>query len=304
MSLFKKQSILLRRTILSSLKLSVLLRSGAVLALFGFAALSSPTGYAAGSKGSLSQTTIVTSSDGTKLRVRIDTQSSAIAKDVTIVLVAGTGAFDEDVDFGNSGTSRDYVFKELANRFTSQGYQVVRYAKRGVPCLEETPKTHVSSSANEPDQQEVNCLSEKQLATVTTGSQVEDLVAVVGQATKIRGKLIVIGHSEGFVVLARAMEAGKLKPDGIVGIGALLESPESVLRWQLSDRIADSLIKMDANKDGVTTNAEIDAGYQGSWASVYGNIHALKSPSGAWSVAQIGDVRAAWSQMYSASKDD
>lgn len=304
MSLFRKQSILLRRTILSSPKLRVLLGNGAVLVLFGFAALSSPIAYAAESNSSLSQATIVTSSDGTKLRVRIDTPSSAIARGVTIVLVAGTGAFDEDVDFGNSGTSRDYVFKELANRFSSQGYHVVRYAKRGVPCIEEASKAHVSSSASEPDQKQENCLSEKQLATVTTGSQVDDLVAVVGQATKIRGKLIVIGHSEGFVVLARAMEAGKVKPDGIVGIGALLESPESVLRWQISDRIADSLIKMDANKDGVTTNEEVDAGYQGSWASVYGNIHALKSPSGAWSAAQIGDVRAAWSQMYSASKGD
>ena len=49
-----------------------------------------------------------------------------------VIMVAGTGLFDRDVHLGRSGTPRDRLFRDLADRFLARGLGVVRYDRRGV----------------------------------------------------------------------------------------------------------------------------------------------------------------------------
>ena len=48
-----------------------------------------------------------------------------------VIMVAGTGVFTRDVNFGRSGTPGDRVFRDLAGRFNQRGMAVVRFDRRG-----------------------------------------------------------------------------------------------------------------------------------------------------------------------------
>ena len=249
----------------------------------------------------------VVTGDGAIIHVVSERPVAAPTARPAVLLVSGAGAFDEDMYFGVSGTERDLVFRDLAQVLVARGFHVVRFAKRGVTC--DPNKTRLFNRikplenvrpALEPDA----CLDREILSTVSTETQIQDLLAAYEVAAQASSSVIVIAHSEGFAVLGRAIERGDINPAGVIGVGALLESPESVLQWQMVDRVAGSLEALDQDGDGVTTNQEIRDGYSTSWAAVFDNLSAMLSPAGSWTSEDIEAVRAAWRSMYDQSRDE
>ena len=72
----------------------------------------------------------VASADGTAINGQADLPESRSRS--AVIFVAGTGLFDRDARFGRTGTPRDAIFADLAQRMNARGLATVRYDRRGV----------------------------------------------------------------------------------------------------------------------------------------------------------------------------
>lgn len=230
----------------------------------------------------------VPSADGTVIHGQADRPDFAPAG--AVVMVAGTGGFDRDVEFSRDRASRP-VFLDLSERLTARGVAVVRYDKRGV--------RHGATGAARIDTAEI--------VTATTDAQRDDLAAVHDWTRSEAGLgarcVVLFGHSEGMVHIGRLAASGAPAPAAVVGMGALLADPAANLRWNLAERDAWSLRAMDADGDGITTNDEVRAGFAASPAAANGAIDPYLHPSGAWSTADIDRLEAAWAAAYPQMRD-
>ena len=155
------------------------------------------------------RTFTVTTSDGAPINGQSDGSSPTRT---AVIFVAGTGMFDRDANFGRSGTPRDLIFADLAQRMNAQGLATVRYDRRGLrygATGAERIDTALASAA-------------------TNESQVADLAAVYAWAQARDGFnarcVIFFGHSEGMAHIGRLADNGARRPLGVIGMGALLES--------------------------------------------------------------------------------
>ncbi|MAU68671.1 hypothetical protein [Hyphomonas sp.] len=232
----------------------------------------------------------VTSADGTQITGQVDVPMSADGREPVIVLSAGTGLFDRDVNFGNSGTERDAVFADLARRFTQAGIAVVRYDRRGVRY--------------KPADGQV--LDKAVSGTSTVESQRDDLGAVYDLARAEFGGpaacIALLGHSEGLLHIAGLAAANAAAPDLVVGIGGPLQAPADVFRWQSTERNAFSLRMMDADRDGTVTEAEIRTNWQETPSSLVGTVGALLHPEGQWTPEALDQQVVTLTGFYEAGK--
>lgn len=207
-----------------------------------------------------------------------------------VILVAGTGAFDRDVHFGRSGTLRDRLFADLAGRFNARGMTAVRFDRRGVRYG--APPSEAVDAAAAP--------------TVTAGNLSADVGAVYDWARSDAGLgarcVVFFVHSEGAVHVAGLAKAGAPEPALIIGMGAPLESKVSALRWQSTDRDADSLTMMDADGDGTVTNDEVRANWTRTPSAVFERLGPLLHPNGAWTPADLAQLRATQAMLYEQAK--
>ena len=227
----------------------------------------------------------VSSRDGTVIKGQVDLPVGNHR--VAVVMVAGTGLFDRDVNFGRSGTEADKLFKELGHRLASRGLAAVRYDRRGVRFGQS------ASSRLDP------AIS----GTSTLETQQEDLAAVYTWARGKNGNrakcVILFGHSEGTLHIARLAASGAPEPLGVIGVGALAASPQAVLRWQMSKRDAFSLRAMDVNRDGKTTAAEVDAHWRETPSSAFDMLAPFLPPDGeAWTDKDITQVEVVQDRIY------
>jgi len=70
------------------------------------------------------RTFTVTTTDGAPINGQADLPSASAR--TAIIFVAGTGMFDRDASFGRSGTPRDLIFADLAQRMNARGLATVR----------------------------------------------------------------------------------------------------------------------------------------------------------------------------------
>jgi hypothetical protein len=203
-----------------------------------------------------------------------------------VIMVAGTGVFTRDVNFGRSGTPGDRIFRDLAARFNQRGMAVVRFDRRGarygVPREERTDKAVAPTATPENLSEDVEALYDWTRSERGLGAQC----------------LILLGHSEGTVHIAGLAERGAAPPDLVIGIGGLLESKASVVRWQSVDRELDALLMMDNDGDGMVTDAEIRASYRNTPAGFYEDPAPLLAPDGSWTAADIAAARAEGTDWY------
>ena len=231
----------------------------------------------------------VTSADGTAINGQVDAPENA--RRGAVILVAGTGLFDRDARFGRSGTPRDLLFADLAQRINARGLAAVRYDRRGVRHnvpVAEMLDTTVSG-------------------TSTTTSQREDLAAIYDW-TRSRGGagarcVVFLAHSEGLLHVARLAESGAREPRAVIAIGGLLESPLSVIRWQMSGRDAYSLQRMDSDGDGRVTNAEVEANLHNTPSSFADVLAPFLQADGEWSTEEIAQVAAIQTTLYDQQRD-
>lgn len=224
----------------------------------------------------------VRSTDGVEIQgvARADAPRPRLA----VIFVAGTGLFDRDANFGKSGTSRDLIFQDLAERMAARGVASVRYDMRGV---------RFGASDR---------FDRSLLAGRTTSVMRDDLGAVYRWSRAADGLgaacVAFFAHSEGMLHVARLAELGAPAPDLIIGMGAGMESPAAIVRWQLTGRDVHSLKLMDADHDGTTTNREIRDNLARTPSAVHGKLEPYFHPSGGWKAEDIAALRATQLAIY------
>jgi pimeloyl-ACP methyl ester carboxylesterase len=233
---------------------------------------------------SASREVAVRSADGTQITGTADLPNGRPA--AAVVMVAGTGLFDRDVRLGRSNTPRDLLFKDLADRMTALGLAAVRYDRRGV--------NHGGVGAG--------MLNPAVSGTSTVETQRDDLRAVYDWTRASAGLgarcVILLGHSEGVMTIARLAESGAPPPAAVFAIGAPMRSPADVLRWQMAERDVYSLRRMDEDGDGRVTTAEVERNWRKTPSSAFDLLEPLKHPSGAWSAADLEAVGRAQAGLY------
>jgi hypothetical protein len=216
--------------------------------------------------------------------VEIHGEASAPRHRLAVIFVAGTGLFDRDANFGKTGTPRDLVFKDLAQRMATRGVATVRYDMRGV---------RYGTSDR---------FDRSLLAGRTTDVMRDDLGAVYQWSRSPDGLgaacVAFFAHSEGMLHVARLAERGAPPPALIIGMGAGMESPAAIVRWQLTGRDIHSLKLMDADGDGTTTNYEIRANLARTPSAVHGKMEPYFHPAGAWKAEDIAALSATQLAIY------
>jgi len=227
------------------------------------------------------------SADGTILTGQVDLPN--VPSGTAVIFASGSGFFDRDMIYGQTGTPRDKVFKDLGIRLTARGAMAVRADRRGIAYGITGPDAVDSTITGR----------------ITTRKQVEDLRALQDWALSPGGlgaaRVVFLTHSEGTLHLGRLAASGAPAPARVVAIGALLESPRSVLRWQAAERDAESIASLDGNGDGVTTNDEVRSGLANTPSGV-GPLETMLSESGAWDATALDAFRARQRTAYDAMR--
>jgi len=198
------------------------------------------------------ETFSIVTADGTaRLNGQIDWPEGD-AKAV-VIMVAGTGLFDRHVLFGNSGTDGDFLFRVLSEALVAKGVATLRFDMRGVSGNERSVAGGLQAFVDT-----------KVRAAVTPETIQSDLKQIfdfaVAHDRLTADQVIAFGHSEGCIHLGRLLSAGKIRPRGFLLMGLSAESPKSLIRWQLTERMLRLIMARDAEGDGTVTNQQIDAG--------------------------------------------
>lgn len=214
----------------------------------------------------------------------------SLRPDVAVIFVPGTGTFDRDADFGMTGTPRDLVFKDLAARMVARGVATVRYDMRGVRHAMPRDKT----------------LDPKLLAGRTIHNMRDDVAAVYAWSRSPEGLgarcIVFFVHSEGMLHVARLAGSGAPAPALIIGMGAGMESPSDIVRWQIAGRDVDSLKLMDTDRDGVTTNDEVRANLFRTPSGAHGKLEPFLHPAGAWTANDLAQLQETQTKIYEGLK--
>ncbi len=148
------------------------------------------------------------------------------------LLIPGSGTFDRDVDYGNSGSDRDLLFKQLSDELLARGMATVRFDQRGVRCSRYT----MPPAARDVDSA---CVDRALREKVTPESLRDDVAAVYAFASASPcldpAKLVVFAHSEGSIHAAALIRAGRLNPRALVFLGGVAERPADVSHWQATE---------------------------------------------------------------------
>ena len=169
---------------------------------------------------------------------------------------------------------------------------VVRFDRRGarfgVPREERTDNAVAPTATPENLSQDVEALYEWTRSDQGPGAQC----------------VVFFGHSEGMVHIAGLAERGATPPDLVIGMGGLMESKASVVRWQSVDRDAESLLMMDGDGDGMVTDEEIRANFSNTPAGVLEDPAPLLNPAGRWTSGDIAGLRAEQAAAFARETED
>lgn len=233
--------------------------------------------------------------DGTELTGQIDYPLSQHILGV-VLLVPGTGLFDRDVEFGQTDTDKDLIFKEVSKSLTAKNFVVVRFDYRGVKCNSRNMPTCASCS----NKKELfvhftkSCFVNEIRAGVTPENIKEDIEVIyhyVASHPKLTNKkILVFGHSEGSLNISYLIASKKINPHGAVFMGGLAESPRSVIHWQMTERFSSALFEFDFNANGTIENEEIKTGHSKKLNYLHQlPLSELLSSSGHWTKTMIDE---------------
>ncbi|HEX8620530.1 MAG TPA: alpha/beta hydrolase [Allosphingosinicella sp.] len=193
--------------------------------------------------------------DGRAIHGQVD--SPASRPKAIVVLVPGTGDHSRDLRLNSSPKEAPVlVFRDLAQRLNRAGLAAARFDKRGFSCVGQG-----KSGADG-----WGCHDAGETPTVTWATSVGDIEAVVRHAQAQPGGdcIILLGHSEGTVHIARLIDEGRVRPAGFIGLGPVMDSFASLLHDQAVERLTDGLLAMDRDRDGITSRAEFLSQLPGS----------------------------------------
>ncbi len=231
--------------------------------------------------------------DGVKLTGQIDFPLSSIIKGV-VLLVPGTGLFDRDAEFGQTGTEKDLVFKEISKSLTAENFAVVRFDYRGVKCNRRTmpPCPDCKNRKDESSHWVKNCIDNNIRAGVTPENIRDDVDVIYNYAVAhpklLNQKILVFGHSEGSLNLSYLIAERRIRPHGVLFMGGLAESPQTVIHWQMTERLSSALFEFDFNSNAIVENEEVKIGHSKKLNYLHQlPVDVLLSPSGSWTKSAI-----------------
>jgi pimeloyl-ACP methyl ester carboxylesterase len=201
------------------------------------------------------QFAVPSAADGKLIHGQMDLPASA-PKGI-VVLVPGTGDHSRDLRLNsNPKEPPALVFQDLAQRLNKAGLAAARFDKRGYSCVKQG-KTGSDGWG---------CYDAEETPTVTWATSAGDIEAVVRHAMAQPGGecVVLLGHSEGTVHIARLIDEGRVRPAGFIGLGPVMDSFASLLHDQAVERLTDGLLAMDKDRDGVTSRAEFLSQLPGS----------------------------------------
>lgn len=159
-------------------------------------------------------------------------------RNVTIILVPGSGLNQADYWFGIDANRGNNLFADLSKRLRDAGYTVVRY----------------SEIVGAPDQKSYD---ETKADALLTGLRTADAYSRHGSHCTLA-----IAFSEGLHTVSRLLATNSLaKPDGILAFSAPVQDRATVIRWQFTRRLAASLSLLDTDEDGRISKEELELGW-------------------------------------------
>jgi hypothetical protein len=234
--------------------------------------------------------------DKTVLTGQIDFPNSSDKSFPLVIMQPGTGLFDRDVEFAATDDESALIFKTISKVLLRAGFAVLRYDYRGIKCSLQTMPKCPDCADNKAVRKHYieSCISNEIRGTVTPANMQEDLLLAYQFANsnpKIDAKkIIMFGHSEGSIHISNLVKNNLISPIGIIFMGGLAESPESLIEWQMVGRIVDGIMQMDKNSDGRVENKEIEENHQASVLKIY-PLKMLLSPVGFWTKESITELR-------------
>lgn len=212
-----------------------------------------------------------------------------------VIMVPGTGLFDADVHFGRSGTKKDLIFVSIENELLQSGFAVLRMNYRGVFCNFLNYPNKCASCAIEKQREDFkkSCLNNEIRSGVTPANIRDDIEQIyrwsLTQPKISSDQVLMFGHSEGSTHIARLVESKKIQPKGLIFMGGVTESLDSLIQWQIVDRVVENLVLMDVDKNSVITNDEVKSSHAANVLSIY-PIDSLLSPTGSWTQNTIQEA--------------
>jgi len=219
-----------------------------------------------------------------------------------VVMASGTGLFDRHVLFGQTGTARDFLFDDIAQGLLDAGLAVLRYDSRGVRCNLRAPRLAAATSAAE---QEARCIDNDVRCMVTPATQRDDLIAVRQYAAAHRrvdsAAIILLGHSEGSMNVARAVQAAPGAQNALLLMTPVLESPAATYEWQVVQRIDTWMRRLRPDGAPITTE-DVRAGFGNSPLSSLYSLSQFLPYDGPWTNDRLAELLDARSAAYAAEK--
>lgn len=190
--------------------------------------------------------TVPSTADGFPLHGQTDLPNGSPR--AVVVFFPGGGNYSRDLQFAVPGRQKSLVFRELAQRLNMAGIAALRYDERGISCVGKTP----------PDGPDDRCHDPSVLQQMNWDTLFGDADAIYRQAATGPGRhcVIVLGHSEGLLNLARLIDGNRAKPAGIIGVGGVLESPAGAIWWQFVESLPLSVGMSDLDGNGRVTEQE------------------------------------------------
>jgi pimeloyl-ACP methyl ester carboxylesterase len=192
----------------------------------------------------------------------------------TVLVVSGSGFVYRDGKMGYSENEADYLYKYMSKSFTSKCLMMVRWDYRGVSC-------DINSKADID-----KCIDQSVRSKMGYESIKADIESVYNHVLNHRlvdkSNLIVLGHSEGSINTANLIKEQRINPSKLILMGSVTESPQSIIQWQMSTRHYEWLFEMDADKDDIVSNEEIESGFAKSKLTLLGKKESYLSPDGRW----------------------
>jgi pimeloyl-ACP methyl ester carboxylesterase len=191
--------------------------------------------------------------------------------------------------------------RELSAALVASGVAVVRFDNPGVrppnlKCQEAALKPGFTKAILERRCVDVQVLANVsveryQLSIENVLLHIEDMVPAA------RGRLILLGFSEGLMHAAAIADRERVRLGGLMSIGSPAQRFEAATRWQAVERILEILPEFDINADSIVTNPEIRKRYKEGLGNVMG-LNGWLSPYGQWDAANQHEFKARLEESY------
>lgn len=196
----------------------------------------------------------------------------------SVIFVSGTGWADRDGLSGRSGSKADYVYKYTSDYLNNNCYATVRWDYRGVSCAP-TKADDVGRCINQDVRKEMD-----------HQSMLEDIESIYNQTKNNvlikNDEIRIVGHSEGSLNVSILVERQKIDPKGLLFIGGLTESPQSIFRWQTVERMVEYLFDLDLDGDDKVSNKEIETNFKKSKLVIFGKPDFFYAEKGYWTKSE------------------